>query len=61
MTDQHRQALLDAAADYVRAKLALANAIIAARSASAGHMTDEETVELTGLSPAAIRSALSRL
>jgi hypothetical protein len=35
MSDQHRQALLDAAAEYVRAQLSLANAIIAAKGPAA--------------------------
>jgi hypothetical protein len=44
MSDQHRQTLLDASALYVRAKLALANAIISARSAGGGRMTTQRSL-----------------
>jgi hypothetical protein len=55
MTDQHRQALLAASADYARAKLTFASAIVVARRAGMG---DEEIAHVTGLTVPMIRAVL---
>jgi hypothetical protein len=55
MTDQHRQALLDSCANYVEAKVAFRNAILAAQRAG---IDDEEIARVTGLSVSMVRPVL---
>jgi hypothetical protein len=55
MTDQHRQALLNSSANYVEAKVAFRNAILAAQRAG---MDDEEIARLTGFSVPMIAAVL---
>jgi hypothetical protein len=55
MTDQHRQALLDSSADYVEAKIAFTNAILAAQRAAS---TMKRSHGVTGLSVSMIRAVL---
>jgi hypothetical protein len=55
MTDQHRQALLDSSATYVEAKIAFADAILAARLAD---VDDKEIAHVTGLTVPMIAAVL---
>ena len=55
MTDQHRYVLLDSSATYVEAKIAFADAIVAAQRAG---IVEDEIARVTGLSVAAIRAVL---
>jgi hypothetical protein len=54
VTDQHSQALLDSSADYVEAKIAFTNAILAAQRAG----IDGTEIALTALSVSMIRGVL---
>jgi hypothetical protein len=58
MTDQHRQALLDSCANYVEAKVAFRNAILAAQRAG---IDDEEIARITGLHVPMIAAVLRTL
>jgi hypothetical protein len=55
VTDQHRQALLDSFVNYVEAKSAFTNTILAAERDG---MTVEVIARVTGLSVAMIRAVL---
>jgi hypothetical protein len=55
VTDQHRQALLASSADYAKAKLAFANAVVIAQRSG---IDEEETAHVTGLTVPMIRAVL---
>jgi hypothetical protein len=58
LSDQHRQALLASSADYSKARLSFANAIVIAQRAGTA---DEEIAHATGYTVPMIRAVLRTL